>query len=181
MNQTKKIIYAAMFMALGLIVPQAFHFTGVANAGAIFLPMHIPVILCGFVLGPYFGILVGALTPLLSSLLLAMPPMQRLPFMMIELAVYAFFAGIMYQTFGFYKRKFGIYCSLIIAMVAGRIVYAISLWLATNILGISKIGPIAALDAVIKGIPGIVIQLVILPAIVYQFKKGIISENESIR
>lgn len=181
MNRTKKTIYAAMFLALGLLVPQAFHFTGVTNAGVVFLPMHIPVILCGFVLGPYYGVIVGALTPLLSSLLLAMPPMQRLPFMMIELAVYAFVAGLFYQTFGFYKKKFGIYFSLIVAMVAGRIVFAISLWLATNILAISKMGPIVALDAVIKGVPGIIIQLVILPAIVYQFKKGIIIENETIR
>ena len=178
MNETKKIVYAAMFIALGVLVPQVFHFTGIANAGTIFLPMHIPVILCGFVLGPYYGAIVGALTPFLSSILLSMPPMQRMPFMVIELAVYAFVAGMLYHKLGFYKRKFGIYLSLVVAMVAGRIVFALCLWLATNKLAISNMGPIAALDAVIKGIPGILIQLVILPALVYQLKKGSIIEHE---
>lgn len=178
MNHTKKIIYAAVFIALGVLVPQLFHFTGVANAGTIFLPMHIPVILCGFVLGPYFGGIVGAITPFISSILLGMPPMQRMPFMVIELAVYAFVAGLMYQTFGCYKKKFGIYITLISSMIAGRLVYGMSLWVASDILGISKMGPIAAIDAVVKGVPGIGIQLVILPVIVYQLKKGTVIEYE---
>lgn len=178
MNRTKKLIYAALFIALGLVIPQAFHFTGVANAGVVFLPMHIPVIIAGFVLGPMWGMIVGAMTPFLSGILLAMPPMARMPFMMIELAVYALVAGVLYQKLELKRKKFGIYITLIVSMLAGRVVYAICLWLATDLLGLSKIGPIAAVDAIIKGIPGIIIQLVLIPIIVYQLKKGAFLKNE---
>ena len=178
MNQTKKVIYSAVFITLGLIVPQVFHFTGVVNSGAVFLPMHIPVIIGGFVLGPVFGMIVGGITPFLSGILLGMPPMARMPFMIIELAVYAFIAGLLYNTLGLRKRKFGIYITLIVAMILGRVVYAISLWIAADLLGIGKIGPMAAVDAVVKGVPGIIIQLILIPMIVYQLKRGKLMNNE---
>ncbi|MFA7118480.1 MAG: ECF transporter S component, partial [Sphaerochaetaceae bacterium] len=86
MSNVKRSLVAAVCIALGVVLPMAFH--SVKNAGSIFCPMHIPVLLCGLVDGWAFGLLCGLVTPLLSSLLTGMPPMAYLPAMMIELAVY---------------------------------------------------------------------------------------------
>ena len=85
-NHVKNLVTAAMCVALGIILPMAFH--TIQNAGSIFLPMHIPVLICGLACGWQYGLLCGVLTPLLSSLLTGMPPAAILPAMLCELAVY---------------------------------------------------------------------------------------------
>ena len=71
----RNIILGGLFVALGIVIPIAFHAIG---AGPVFLPMHIPVLLAGFTIGPTIGCLVGAVTPILSSLLTGMPPLMPL-------------------------------------------------------------------------------------------------------
>ena len=169
---TRKITYGALVIACAVILPQLFHLSGVPNSGAVFLPMHIPVLLGGFILGPWFGALVGVLSPLVSSLLTAMPALARLPFMMIELAVYGLVSGLMYNTFKFNKKKMGTYISLLTAMLCGRIVYAISLFVAVNLMGIQCGGPVAAVTATVSGVPGIIIQVLIIPPVVYALERS---------
>ncbi|MEG1275596.1 MAG: ECF transporter S component, partial [Ruthenibacterium sp.] len=91
-NRTKKLVLAALCVALGMILPMAFH--AVPNAGGIFLPMHIPVLLCGLVCGWQYGLACGVLAPLLSSLITGMPPAAFLPGMLCELAVYGLVSGL---------------------------------------------------------------------------------------
>ena len=89
-NQVKQLTLSAFFLALGLVLPFAFHSFG-PQAGTVFLPMHIPVLLCGFVCGPAYGALVGMLTPLLSSALTGMPPLMPTGIAMcLELSTYGF-------------------------------------------------------------------------------------------
>lgn len=179
MTKTKQLVYSAVFLILGVIIPQAFHFIPIGNTGSVLLPMHISVLLCGFFMGPWWGIIVGGVTPAISSLLTGMPPMQRLPFMVIELAVYGLIAGLSYRILKIGKPLVRIYFSLVIAMVAGRGVYAISLFVATKLLHLEMLGPIAAINATIQGIPGILIQLILIPPIVYQGRKsGLFYESE---
>ena len=83
MNKTKKLTFAAMCLALGVILPQAFHM--IPNAGNIFLPMHIPVLICGFICGPFYGLAVGIITPCLSHIIFSMPPAMMLGQMIVEL------------------------------------------------------------------------------------------------
>ncbi|HBN82057.1 MAG TPA: ECF transporter S component, partial [Ruminococcaceae bacterium] len=83
-NQTKKLTAAGMCIALGIVLPIAFH--AIPNAGSILLPMHIPVLLCGLLCGWPYGLACGVLSPLLSSLLTGMPPAAYLPSMVCELA-----------------------------------------------------------------------------------------------
>jgi len=172
LTKTKQLVYSAVFLILGVIIPQAFHFIPIGNTGSILLPMHISVLLCGFFMGPWWGIIVGGLTPALSSLLTGMPPMQRLPFMVLELAVYGFVAGLCYRNLRIKKPLIRIYLSLVTSMIAGRAVYALSLFVATKLLHLQMLGPIAAVNATIQGIPGILIQLVLIPPIVYQGRKS---------
>ncbi len=170
---TKKLTYGALIIACAVVLPQLFHLSGIPNSGAVFLPMHIPVLLGGFILGPVFGAIVGAISPIVSSLLTAMPAPARLPFMIIELAGYGFFAGLMYQTLGLCRKRFGTYISLVCAMLFGRVLYTLAAFVASAWLHIEKAGGImAGVNATVTGFAGIVIQLMFIPPLVYALKKA---------
>ena len=93
MSNVKKLVIAALCVAIGVALPQAFH--AIPQAGQIFLPMHLPVLLCGLLCGPLYGLLCGAVTPALSSLITGMPGAAVLPSMICELAVYGLVAGVL--------------------------------------------------------------------------------------
>ena len=84
---TKQLVLAALCVALGVVLPVAFH--SIPNAGSVLLPMHIPVLLCGLVCGPVYGLLSGILTPLLSSMITGMPAsfVTGLPGIIIQLVL----------------------------------------------------------------------------------------------
>ena len=96
MSNTKRMILTALFVALGVVLPMAFH--SIPNAGSIFLPMHIPVLLCGLICGWAYGLGCGVLAPLLSSLMTGMPPAAILPGMLCELAVYGLVSGLLLKV-----------------------------------------------------------------------------------
>ena len=120
MSTVKKSIITAVCIALCYVLPLLFH--GIQGAGQIFCPMHIPVFLCGLVCGWQFGLLCGLAGPALSSALCGMPPVSILPSMMIELAVYGLIAGIMMRCVRTRHVYADLYISLIVAIVAGRVV-----------------------------------------------------------
>lgn len=167
MNKTKHLTVASMFLALGIIMPQAFH--AIPNAGAIFLPMHIPVLICGFVCGPILGLLVGLITPILSHLIFQMPPTPMLAQMIIELGMYGLMTGIFTNLLKIKNELLKNYISLISSMILGRIIYGL-----TNAL-IFKAGTyslhIWLTAAFVTAIPGIIIQLILIPIIVKSIKK----------
>ena len=92
-SYSKSRVFTAVCAALSVILPMAFH--TVQNAAVVFLPMHIPVIMCGLMCGWPFGLVCGLLGPLLSSLLTCMPPAAMLPSMMLELGTYGCVTGLM--------------------------------------------------------------------------------------
>lgn len=163
---TKKITYIALLLAIAIILPQAFHFTGIPQSGAIFLPMHIPVLIAGIILGPVSGCSVGIIAPMISSLLTGMPPAIRLPFMIGELAMYGLVSGLFFHSFGLAHKKGGCLLSLVISMVAGRIMYAIMIVLATYLLHMQVGGLVAVSAAITTGLPGIIIQLLFIPILI---------------
>ena len=161
MTNTKKLTYSALFLALGLVLP--FLSGQIPSIGSLLLPMHIPVLLCGFLLGPPYGLLVGVITPLLRSMLFGMPPFMSAFTMAFELAMYGFTSGLLYA-----KTK-KIYFSLLVAMLAGRIVWGI---VNVVILGIEAF-PFSAFlaGAFLQAIPGIILQLILIPILVKIFDK----------
>lgn len=169
---TRKIAGGGLMLAFGLVLPQIFHLSGIPQSGSIFLPMHIPVIMGGMLWGPVMGILLGVLCPVFSALLTGMPAMARLPYMVCELAVYGLSAGLFYQTFGLCRKRGGIYLSLLIAMCAGRLAYGISLFTTLHILGVKNGGVMTAVTATTTGIPGILLQLIFIPVLVYSVQIG---------
>ncbi len=169
---SRKLAFGGLLLAISLVLPQLFHGTGIPRSGEIFLPMHIPVLLAGFVLGPLYGGAIGALAPLLSSLITGMPPPARLPFMIFELAAYGLLSGLFYYRLRLGSKPGGIYISLLLAMVGGRLVYGGFLLVAGAFTGtpITTLGALGV--AITTGAVGILIQILLLPPIVLALRKG---------
>lgn len=165
-QMTKKLVLSGLFIAVGIILPIAFH--AVEGGGSIFLPMHIPVLIAGFFLDWPFALAVGVLTPLLSSLFTGMPPLfPVLLFMIPELAVYGIVVSLLYR-----KLNMNIYASLIISMICGRIMAGIVVWILAIFFMAKLPGPVVFVQgAIVKGIPGIIIQLILIPIIVFAVEK----------
>lgn len=160
-----------MLTALSIVLPQVFHLTGIPQVGAVFLPMHIPVLLAGFMLGPVYAPIIGAIAPVISHLLTNMPAAARLPFMVVELLVYGLASGLLYHTFRLKDRKFGAVTALALAMLLGRLAYGLALVIAAEFFGVEG-GFMAAVTATISGVYGIVLQFITIPPIVFACKKG---------
>ena len=168
MNNTRKLVLTALFIAIGVILPQAFH--AVPNAGSIFLPMHIPVLIAGFAVGPLYGTLCGVLTPILSHLIFGMPPAPMLPQMICELASYGFLTGLLNRIVRNDNALIKNYIVLIGAMLGGRLVYGLLNALVFRAGSYSLQAWISA--ALVTALPGIAIQLVLIPILVDRLKKA---------
>ncbi len=166
-NKTIKLVLTAFFIALGLVLP--FITMQVPSIGNMLLPMHIPIILCGFLCGGPYGLIAGLIVPLLRSVLFGMPPMMPIGIAMsVELATYGLVTGLLYSKLS--DKKWGIYLSLTIAMLAGRVVWGITSFGLFNALGNPFTWKIFMVQAFFNAIPGIIIQLVFIPLIVYQLR-----------
>jgi len=168
MKNVSKMVLSAMFLALAMVLP---FLTGqIPEIGSMLCPMHIPVILCGYFCGWKWGLAVGFIAPLLRSVWLGMPPMFPTALCMaFELGVYGCIAGALYRSLP--KNLFGIYVSLITAMIAGRLVWGLARFLCTG-LDVSQFGLSAFwAGAVVNAIPGIILQLILIPLIVKAFDK----------
>lgn len=151
---------AGLLVALGILIPFVTGH-GFGLAGNILLPMHFTVLLSGFLLGPMGGLLVGVVTPILSSLLTGMPPaFPMLPAMVGELGVYGLMTGVLWQ------RGKSLYVSLIGSMVLGRAVHAGLM--ACFVAWQGKAVGFSLLFFLVQGVPGTVLQLLLLPLILRQ-------------
>lgn len=174
MNKTKKMILAALFLALGMILP---FFTGQIPAiGSRLLPMHIPVLLCGFVCGWQYGLAVGLIVPIFRSMVFGTPPMMpTAAAMAFELAVYGAVTGILYAKLP--RTKPCIYVSLLAAMAAGRVVWGIVSIPLYGIAGKSFSAAIFITSGFTNAIPGIVLQIVAIPMIIMALERAGVLEN----
>ena len=169
MNKTKKIVLGAFFIALGLLLP---FITGqIPQIGSALLPMHIPVILCGLLLGWKYGLACGFITPLLRSALFGMPVMFPMAIAMsFELAVYGCVAGFLYNSYR-HKCLWALYKALIAAMIAGRCVFGTVMAVLMTSTGQSYTIPMFVTGTVVSAAPGILLQLVLIPAVMLALKK----------
>lgn len=168
MSAVKKSIITAVCIALCVVLPQAFH--AVPNAGAIYLPMHIPVLLCGLLCGWSYGLLCGLAGPALSALLTGMPPAAVLPGMLVECGVYGLAAGLLMQLVRTKHLYADLYISLAAAMLLGRVVSGIAKALIFSAGSYSMASWVAG--SFVTALPGIVIQLALLPSIVYALMRA---------
>ena len=162
-EQLFKMIYSALFLALAYVLP---FFTGqIPEIGSMLCPMHLPVLLCGFICGWQWGAVIGFIAPLLRSLTLGMPPIfPTAVAMAFELAVYGFATGMMHKLLP--KKKLYIYCSLIISMIAGRIVWGLVMLVCMGINGNAFTLSAFLSGAIINALPGIIAQIILVPLLV---------------
>jgi niacin transporter len=163
---------------MAVTLPMAFHQIGL---GAAFLPMHIPILLTGALGGPWAGFLAGALAPVISHLLTGMPPIAPpvAPLMTVELAAYGLASGLARRTLlskrgpeagGTGRALIREYLWLIVALAAGRAALALAAIVLGPALGL-RVPPFVYLKgAWLTGLPGLVIQLGIVPALVMRLR-----------
>ncbi len=157
------MVLAALFLALAYVLP---FFTGqIKEIGSMLCPMHIPVLLCGFVCGWPWGLAVGAVSPLFRSLILGMP--QLFPSavcMAFELAAYGAVAGLIHRYLP--SKKPLVYLSLLISMIVGRIVWGAAMFVFVGINGGSFTFSAFIAGAITNAIPGILVQIILVPPLV---------------
>ena len=162
-TQTKKLVLSALFLALAYTLP---FLTGQIKAfGAMLCPMHLPVLLCGFICGWRWGAAVGLTAPLFRSLTLGMPKLFPSAICMtFELATYGIMAGIIYRILP--KKKKYIYLTLLLSMIAGRLVWGAAMFLCVGVSG-GSFGLSAFLaGAFTNAVPGIIAQIILIPPVV---------------
>ena len=168
-EQIRKLTFSALYLAIAIVLP---FLTGqIPEIGAMLCPMHIPVLLCGFVCGWQWGLAVGFIAPLLRSVMFGMPPMFPIGVAMaFELAAYGAVSGILYKLLP--KKNVYIYVSLIGAMVLGRVVWG-AVRFAIAGLTASEF-PFSAFiaGAITTAIPGIILHIVLIPLLVMVHKKA---------
>ena len=167
-TSVRKLTYAALCLALALVLP---FLTGqIPEIGSMLCPMHIPALLCGFLCGGPWGLAVGGIAPVLRSLLFSRPPMFSAIPMAFELAAYGAVAGILYRRLP--RRKGRIYISLIVAMIAGRLVWGVVQVVMMGVKGSAFTMEAFLAGAITTAIPGIILQLVLIPAVVAALEKA---------
>lgn len=171
---TKNMTLTAALIAMGLILPTLMH---VLAAGTVLLPMHIPVLIAGLLLGTPYGALCGLLLPYLSSILTGMPPLfPTAAAMSLELCAYGTLTGWLYR-----KVKWTIYPAMIVSMLGGRAVSGIANAILLGIAGRAYSFEIFFTASFITGLPGIVVQLVCIPALVLSLQKTRLFETPARR
>lgn len=152
-------------MEFGITLPRIFHVLAGSTAGSVFLPMHLAVLIATLTFGITSGCVVAGSSVITSYLLTGMPALARMPYMLIELCIYAILLGI-------WNKKFNSYISLLATIVLGRVFYAGILAIAIQVMGLPTYG-ISVIESVQTGWPGIVIQLACVPLIAKVIKRGV--------
>ena len=168
-SHTRTLTLSAMFLAIAYILP---FFTGqIPQIGSMLCPMHIPILLCGFICGWPWGLAVGFLAPLLRSVTLGMPPLFPTAICMaFELAAYGAVSGLVHKTLA--KSKWNIYGSLLIAMIVGRMVWGTAMFICMGFTGNNFGFSTFLAGAVTNAIPGIIIQIILIPILVMILEKA---------
>lgn len=173
-SEIKYMVLGATFLAIAMVLPLI---TGqIPQIGKALCPMHIPVILCGFFCGPWYGLAIGFISPLLRFLIFGMPVIVPDGICMsFELATYGFITGMLYKALP--KKKINVYVALIIAMLAGRIIWGIGRTIFYG-LGSKEFGFAAFIaGGFVNALPGIILQLVLIPILVMALKKYTYTER----
>lgn len=171
------LVLASLMVALGIVLP----FLTVSNPqlGSVFLLMHIPALITGLVLGPRYGLMVGFITPLFRSILVSMPPLYPQAIVMaFEIGTYGFVIGLVHKVF---KNKHDLFVlvSLVLALLGGRFIWGLAAGVLYPTAGLNFNLDTFVKAAFITGLPGIGIQVVLIPLLyIYLNKSGSLARIE---
>jgi len=167
-NHVFRLVLAAVCLALCLVLP---FLTGqIPEIGSALSPMHMPVLLCGFVCGPVYASAIGLIAPLLRFTLFGMPPMPMGIAMSFELATYGLLAGMLYTRLP--RNTASIYVSLIVAMLGGRIVWGIVRVLMTGLTDTPFTWALFLSGAFTNAVPGIILHIALIPVLVLALQRA---------
>lgn len=166
---TLRLVLSALFLALGYALP---FLTGqIREIGNMLLPMHLPVLLCGMICGWKYGCAVGFVLPLTRSLFFGMPVIFPAAISMaLELATYGLIIGLVYTLIP-KQNLLTVYISLLSAMVAGRLVWGVTQGILLGCVGKAFTFELFMAGALLNAIPGIIIQLILVPAVILTLHK----------
>lgn len=169
-NNLRKLILSAMFLAVGMVLPTLT--MQIKEIGDTLLPMHLPVMLCGLICGPFWGGFIGLVLPFLRSVTFGMPPIYpNAVWMALELAAYGAVIGLVYLCFK-KKNTLAVYVSLVSAMLAGRVVWGIAKAVLLGLGGKGFTFAAFITGGFVDALPGIIIiQLIIIPIIMKVLEK----------
>lgn len=175
---TVKTLLSAAVIALAVLLPQAVHLAAGAQGGAQWLPMYLPVLLGGCLLGWRWGLGIGVLSPLVSFAVTslagsAMPAAARLPYMTAELAVFAAVSGLFSQKIA--QNGWMAFPAVLLAQVAGRAVF---LALAAIFQGVSSLSAAAVWAQIQTGLLGLLLQAVLVPLLVMGLRAVLLRNRE---
>ena len=163
-----KLVYSAVCLALCLVLP---FLTGqIPQVGSALCPMHFPVLIAGFICGPWWAMAVGLTAPLLRHVIFGMPPLLTAIAMAAELAAYGWVSGGLYSVLP--KKTSNIYVSLIIAMISGRVLWGAVKVLLTGVSGEAFTWSLFIGGAITGAIPGIILQLILIPTVIMALKRA---------
>ena len=176
--QVRRLTYAALFLAVAMVLP---FITGqIPEIGSMLSPMHIPVLLCGFMCGWPWGLAVGFIAPLLRSVVFGMPAMfPGAVSMAFELAVYGALSGWLRRVLPHTRPM--IYVNLVMSMLAGRIVWGIARLVLAGLTGNSFTWALFLAGAFTNAVPGIVLHIVLIPILVMAMERAGLSLNRADR
>jgi len=159
LSRPRLLVYTALLIALGVLIPTVLHQFGMA--GAVFLPMHFPVIIGGLMFGPLCGLIVGLCSPVLSFSLTGMPPPPVIFAMIPELMTYGGVCGCLRR-----ELKAPVFASLAAGMATGRVVLGLAVWALAAVLDFHATPWAFVKAAIATGLPGIGGQAVLIPLLV---------------
>lgn len=168
-NQIKNLVLAALCLAIAMVLP---FLTGqIQTIGNMLCPMHIPVLLCAYICGWKWAAAVGFVAPFLRSAAFGMPPIMPIGLgMAFEMLTYGLVAGLLYKALP--KKTVNIYVSLIISMIAGRVIWGVARLVIAGVAAGEFTWQMFISGAVLTAIPGIILHIILIPIIVIGLKKA---------
>jgi len=169
-NNVIRLTCAGICLALCMVLP---FLTGqIPEIGNMLCPMHIPVLLCGFVCGPAYAAAVGAVAPLLRFMLFGMPKLFPTGVAMCaELAAYGFLSGMLHKRLP--KTPAYMYAALIGAMIGGRVLWGIVMALLMGATGSAFTWSAFVAGAFLNAVPGIIVHILLIPVIVLALERAV--------
>jgi len=166
--ELRDVSLASVFGAAALALPVLFHALGL---GAAFLPMFLPLSAAGFLLPFRVAGPLAVAVPAASFILTGMPPMAvppTGPIMMLELGFLMAANRVLHH-----RLKLNIFLAAALATLAERLFYLGLLYLAATVLRLPRIA--FSLAGLVKSLPGTILLLTAVPAIVTVVRKHRIS------
>lgn len=175
---TIKTLISAGLIAMAVILPQIVHLVAGAQGGMVWLPMYLPILIGGALLGVKWGLGVAIVSPILSFLITSaisspMPALSRLPFMIAELCVFALVSGMFSKAIS--KRTWMVIPAMLSAIVAGRLSF---LALVAIFDSVSSLSVGLVYDQILMSWPGIILSLVLVPLIIFILNKLLNKESK---